>query len=267
MRSDEEHDSTVMTPRADGRPPDAPASLIRERGTSMWSSIEQALAGDIAAGRYLPGARLPTEQMLAARFGVNRHTVRAALARLAARGVVRVAHGRGSFVAEWAIDYVLGRRTRFSENLAAMGLRGRHRVLDTREVTATPRIAQALALATPSSLILVITAGDAEGRTVSVCEHYFPPRLAGIAAAVAREGSISRALEACGVIDYTRCRSEITARLPDAQTAQRLGQPETRPVLCVEGLNIDGARQPVEFGRTFFGGDQVQLIVEAERFA
>jgi len=269
MRGNEAGADTVERPDDNATPgggsSDERTAIVRELGTSMWSAIERALASDIAVGRYTPGQQLPTEQTLAACFGVNRHTVRQAVARLASRGVVRVAHGRGTFVAEWAIDYVLGRRTRFTENLAAIGLRGRHRVLETREMAASARIAQLLAVTEGSPLTVVVTAGEAEGRTVSVSEHYFPPRLAGIADAIAREGSISRALAACGVTDYTRRRSEITARLPDTETACRLGQPETRPVLCVEGLNTDPAGLPVEFGRSFFGGDQVQLIVEADR--
>jgi GntR family phosphonate transport system transcriptional regulator len=258
----ERRDDNSSSARA--QPPDGGEALVRGTGTAVWSAIERTLADDIATGRFRPGERLPPEQALALRFGVNRHTVRQALGSLATRGLVRTAHGRGSYVAEWAIDYVLGRRTRFSENLAAVGLRAQHRVLEAREITAAPRIARALAVAEQAPLTLLTTAGEAEGRTVSVCEHYFPPRFAGIAAAVAREGSISRALAAFGVDDYTRLRSEITARLPDARTAQWLGQPQTRPVLCVEGINADAAGQPVEFGRTCFGGDRVQLIVAAE---
>jgi len=241
------------------------AAIVRGQGTSVWSTIEVALAADIEAGRFAPGERLPSEQVLATHFGVNRHTVRQALARLAAKGAVRVIHGRGTFVAERAIDYTLGRRTRFSENLAASGLRASHRVLACSNETATPRIARALEVDEGTALARVITEGMAEARALSICEHYFVPRLDGIGDVIAREGSVSRALSAFGIVDYIRRRSEITARLPDAAMAHRLGQLQSRPVLCVEGINADAQGRPFEFGRTFFGGDQVQLVVEVER--
>jgi GntR family phosphonate transport system transcriptional regulator len=234
----------------------------RSEGVTIWATIEQTLSQDISAGRYQPGEQLPSEHALAQRFAVNRHTVRQALAHLATRGVIRITHGRGSFVSEWAIDYVLGKRTRFSRNLAAIGLAGQHRVMETRNLAATAKISTALGIPPGETVTLVVTAGEADGRTISVGEHYFPPRFAGIGAAVSASGSISLALAGYGVADYTRRRSDITARLPDPLTARRLGQAESRPVLCVEGINVSTTGETIEFGRTYFPGDQLQLVVE-----
>ncbi|RPJ45342.1 MAG: GntR family transcriptional regulator, partial [Betaproteobacteria bacterium] len=49
----------------------------------VWAVIEQVIASDIAAGMYKPGEKLPSENALALRFGVNRHTVRQATSHLA----------------------------------------------------------------------------------------------------------------------------------------------------------------------------------------
>src|SRR5262252_7530382 len=88
---------------------------------TVWSRIEASIARDIAKGRFRPGERLASEHELALRFNVNRHTVRQALGSLGAKGLLRTEHGRGTFVADYAVDYLLARRTRFSENLAASG--------------------------------------------------------------------------------------------------------------------------------------------------
>ena len=50
---------------------------------ALWTAIRDTLGEEIASGHYRPGDRLPTEAQLAARFGVNRHTVRRALSALA----------------------------------------------------------------------------------------------------------------------------------------------------------------------------------------
>ena len=63
-------DELPMTSRAD-----RPAS---GRGVAQWRQIADTLRADIAGGTLGPGDQLPTEARLAARFGVNRHTVRRA---------------------------------------------------------------------------------------------------------------------------------------------------------------------------------------------
>lgn len=228
----------------------------------VWAVIEQAIAGDIAAGTFKPGERLPSENALALRFGVNRHTVRQATSHLARRGIVRIEHGRGIYVLDSAIDYVIGKRTRFSRNLAAVGLQAKHRLLEVRDVAAGPKLAEVFQIGSDDIVTLVVACGEAGNRILSVGEHYFPPCFAGIAKVIADSGSISRGLSEFGVSDYERRRSVVTARLPDAHTALRLGQAESRPVICVEYVNVSSQGQPVEFGRTCFHGDQIQLTVE-----
>ncbi|WP_051298684.1 GntR family transcriptional regulator [Arthrobacter castelli] len=65
---------------------------------SLPAELAVTLRDRIADGEWPAGARLPSEQELAARFGVSRPTVRAALRSLADTGTVRVRRGTGTFV-------------------------------------------------------------------------------------------------------------------------------------------------------------------------
>ena len=67
---------------------------------SLVVEIGRRIAADIAAGRLLPGTRLPTEQELMAATGVSRTVVREAVATLRAEGLIATRQGVGSFVAE-----------------------------------------------------------------------------------------------------------------------------------------------------------------------
>ena len=87
----------------------------------IWSAIADTLQADIRDGHYRPGDKLPTEAALAARFGVNRHTVRHALARLAEVGIVHARRGSGVFVTARPTEYRLGKRVRFHQNVLAVG--------------------------------------------------------------------------------------------------------------------------------------------------
>ena len=93
--------------------------IEQEPGVAVWRQIWQTLHRDISSGGYQPGEKMPTEAMLSKRFGVNRHTVRRAISDLVDRGLVRVEQGRGTFVAEDVVEFVVGERTRFTELMSA----------------------------------------------------------------------------------------------------------------------------------------------------
>jgi len=227
----------------------------------LWRQIETTLAAEIGAGDYPGDMRLPTEAELAKRFEVNRHTLRQALAALNERGLIRIEQGRGTFVNEDMLDYVIGRRTRFSEIVQAQQRLPSGRLLAVREERPSAAIAKALALKRQATVVVLETLGEADGRPISLASHNFPAeRFRGIDAAYAASGSISNALRRFGVADYARKTTRVTARLPEPDEAERLRQPVNRPVLVTESVNVDTAGQPIDYGIARFAGDRVQIV-------
>src|SRR6187399_2465806 len=93
------------------------AQVERRSGVALWRQIADRIRIDIAAGVF-GESRLPPETELSLRFGVNRHTVRAAIAALIQEGVLRAEQGRGTFIErKQRLAYPIGVRTRFSEGL------------------------------------------------------------------------------------------------------------------------------------------------------
>jgi GntR family transcriptional repressor for pyruvate dehydrogenase complex len=75
-----------------------------------FTPIKRAKASDqvagtirdaIVSGDYAPGDPLPGERALAGQFGVNRSTIREALHRVEAWGLVEIRHGAGARVADF----------------------------------------------------------------------------------------------------------------------------------------------------------------------
>lgn len=230
--------------------------------SSFWTRIAAELADAIGRGAYPAGERLPSEHALAAQFGVNRHTIRRSLASLSSQGLVRVAQGSGTYVEDFAVDLMLAKRTRHHQSLSQAGLKGGLQVLGTRTERATSAQAAALKIAARSKLLCLHVLGEAQGQPLHVSERCFPlPRFEGLAAVVQSTGSITAAFAACGVTDYTRQESRITAHMPEPAIASHLHQPLNRPVLQVESVNVDTAGIPIEFATTWFAGDRVKLTV------
>jgi GntR family transcriptional repressor for pyruvate dehydrogenase complex len=68
------------------------------RRTSTSEAIVDHLLDRIRSGDYGPGDKLPSERELQAELGVGRLSLREALARLSALGIIRVDHGKGAYV-------------------------------------------------------------------------------------------------------------------------------------------------------------------------
>tara|TARA_R110002096_G_scaffold147740_5_gene308084 strand:- start:577 stop:1311 length:735 start_codon:yes stop_codon:yes gene_type:complete len=238
--------------------------LTRGEGVALWRQIARQIEQDIRTNVLQPGDRLPTEWDLTSRFGVNRHTVRRALAALAETGIVRAEQGRGTFVQKGLIDYRISRRTRFSETLRAQERSPSGTLLSAAEDRADTRVAEALAIAlgTPVSILQVLR--HADSHAVAMATHIFPrERFPRIVDDYRDSGSVTAALAAAGVADFTRQRTQISARLPSPEETRTLNVSKTRPLLVTESVDVDMDGLPIEFGIARFPADRVQLIFES----
>jgi GntR family transcriptional regulator, phosphonate transport system regulatory protein len=232
---------------------------------ALFTSIAETLRDEIAAGLYPPGAKLPTEAALSARFGVNRHTVRHALSALAEAGTVHSRRGSGVFVAARPTDYPLGRRVRFHQNIAASGKTPSRRITRVETLPASAEDASMLTLPQGSLVHVVEGLSLADGQPLAVFRSVFPAaRFPGLPEAVIARGSITAALGDCGLTDYTRAETRLTARLADPVLALALRVAAQAPVLQSVAVNVDVAGVPVEYGTTWFAGDRVTLTVNPD---
>ena len=67
-------------------------------GANLSARVATVLLQKIREGGLVPGARLPTEHVMAQRFGVSRTVIREAIVSLKAEGVVETRQGSGAFV-------------------------------------------------------------------------------------------------------------------------------------------------------------------------
>lgn len=230
--------------------------------TAIWKSIADTLIGDIAEGRYRAGDKLPTEAELSQRFGVNRHTVRRALAEMAESGLVHARRGAGVFVSASPTDYPLGRRVRFSQNLKAAGRTPDRQVLLLETRPCDAREAEALALPPGAPVHAYESLSFADGGPLGLARAVFPAnRLPNMIANLRAQPSITEALRRDGVVDYTRASTRLAAKLATATQALHLHIREGAPILRAISINIDDTGRPVEYGHTWFAGDKISLIV------
>ncbi|WP_274648926.1 GntR family transcriptional regulator [Paenibacillus humicola] len=75
---------------------------MKERLQPKYRQLKEEIVSWIAAARFKPHDKLPSENEIASRFGMSRQTVRQALGDLEAEGWLYRTQGKGTFVAETA---------------------------------------------------------------------------------------------------------------------------------------------------------------------
>ncbi len=238
--------------------------LDRGAGVALWRQIADRLGDEIRRDMFAPGNRLPTELQLAQRFGVNRHTVRRAVDRLQDDGLLRVEQGRGTFVHEPMIEYPIGKRTRFSENIRRAAARPDGEVLRTAIVPADADMADALAMHEGAAVVFVETLSRVNDRPVSLGAHHFSARrFPGMIDAFRETRSVTAVLKGYGIDDYTRRETRVIARSASTEEARLLQMAKGRPLLVTEAINVDAAGRPLEYGIARFAGERIQIVFES----
>jgi len=74
--------------------------LAKIKRVSVVDATVAYIKKQIAEGTLKPGEQLPSERALQEFLGVSRFTLREALARLSALGIVEITHGKGAFISE-----------------------------------------------------------------------------------------------------------------------------------------------------------------------
>ncbi|WP_290885722.1 phosphonate metabolism transcriptional regulator PhnF [Hoeflea sp.] len=238
-------------------------TLERRTGIALWRQVADQIRQSVLTG-LSANERLPPEIELATRFGVNRHTVRAAIAALEKEGTVRAEQGRGTFLNERKrLSYPIGRRTRFSSGLENQAQTRSGKLLSSQTLPAPPRVSQALGLPAHTGVVQLSTLSMADGVPISAATSWFDAaRFASIAGLYAETGSITASLRLLGVEDYTRKTTAVDARHASAEELDLLALSPGAIVLVTRSIDIDPAGLPVLYGESRFAADRVELLID-----
>jgi GntR family transcriptional regulator, phosphonate transport system regulatory protein len=234
-------------------------ALDQQPGEARYRRIAMELEKEIAANSKT-GMALPSEPELAARFGVNRHTLRRAVDELVNAGLVERRHGRGVFVLRDPIAYPIGSTTRFTSTVACLGHAADSRMVRKQVISAQGGVAQRLALPIGDPVVWFETVRLADSVPLVLISHFLPAaRFPGLLDAY-DGGSLHALLLKQYDIELTRHESLVTAALPLGDDAELLAMPRNRPVLRVKTVNrITSDGTPGEYALSRFRADRVQL--------
>lgn len=218
-------------------------------GMLLWREISRSLERRILAREFTPGDKLPTEDALSREFMVNRHTVRRALSDLQDKGIVESTQGRGSYVRRPSAPMRLQRRPRFTDHVRERGRIPRTQTLKLLVKPADTRVAAQLGIRAGEPMIYLERQRFIDDEPTALSQHHFShDRFPTFIDLYRSRGTITQTLIDSGVLDYTRRRTWISARLPTVQEAELLHVPRHVPLMVHRYLNIDSLGRPLEYG-------------------
>jgi GntR family phosphonate transport system transcriptional regulator len=232
-------------------------------GVALWRRVADHLEHAIADGRYPVDTRLPGEIEIAQRLGVNRHTVRRAIAALADRGFVRAERGSGTYVETRRLRYPIHSRTRFSEIVGAAGREPGGRLLASAVEEAEPDVARRLDVAPRTAVIRLDILRSVDRVPVSAATTWLPADRAPDAGRIYRDTrSLTRTLAQLGIDDFRRQSTRISAAIADAADAARLRLAPGRPLIVVDSTDVTADGRPILTTRARLAADRIELVIE-----
>lgn len=218
----------------------------------LYLQIKGLLERSLEASEWGPGAAIPSEMELAARYGVSQGTVRKAIGALAADNLVVRKQGKGTFVA-----------THTEEQFSSFRfLRIRHddghdeypgsRLLDLKRGKAGAEVARMLEIKPGDPLVILRRVLEWGGQPVVLDEITLPAALfRGLTRARydAYHGSMYSLFESQFGVRMLKARERLSAIAADEVSAGVLGVAAGSPLLAVDRVTLTYGDRPVEVRR------------------
>ena len=220
----------------------------------LYRQIKSLMLHALESAEWRPGQAIPSEQELAARFGVSQGTVRKAIDEMAAENLLVRKQGKGTFVASHNDPRALFRFLR----LVPEGSDLSHPVsvpLECWRAKAGQEASRVLAIEPGEPIIIVRRLLKFSSKPVVVDEIYLPGEIFhGLSLEVLQgwSGSLYSLFEARFGLRMIRAEERIRAVAADRSTADVLNVKEGVPLLSVERVTYTYGDRPVEWRRGLY---------------
>jgi GntR family transcriptional regulator len=221
-------------------------TLNKTEGVALYVQVRETLRDQIKTGILELGQKLPSEDELAAQFGVSRMTVRQGVSDLTDEGLVYRRRGIGTFVAQFHVERDHNKLTDFFETARAEGFEAEIKLLGREVVPAKLMIANELALQENEPVIRIQTLRLANDVPVTIYDEYVPYKLRHeLLTEDLQSRTAWQILEQSGLV-IRRAVQKIEARLADEQIAKLLNVEVDSPILFKNRIIYADDGTPVE---------------------
>ncbi|MFF0243393.1 GntR family transcriptional regulator [Streptosporangium sandarakinum] len=222
----------------------------------------QTLQRRIEAGTYPPGSLLPSENQLIQEFGVSRPTVVAALRVLREQGWIESQQGKGRFVRGRPALTSAEQSRPGQAYLIAPESASQGEVIEAAALAAPNRIAVLLGLEPKGKAFLRRRLVSWDGEPTEMVSLWVPMELSqgtDLTSADPLPQGLREHLQSRKGVRFDHVVEQITARMPTADEAKRLGMPKNTPLLAVYGAVRDASGKALAVVEVLLPADRHEL--------
>jgi GntR family transcriptional regulator len=236
-----------------------PQPLDRRSPLPLWAQLEADLRRRLSAGAF--AQRFPTDRELVETYDVSRNTVREAVDRLCAEGLLERRRGLGTFVRAPEFEQPTGALYSLFRSIEAQGVRQASRVLQLQECV-DEDAARRLDLPPAAPLILLSRLRCAGEEPLALDRVWLPAEIARplLDADFGRTALYDELVARCGVV-MVEGWERIRPVLPTAAEREVLQQPEGGAVFAIERLGRSADRV-VEWRVSLIRGDRYAFVAD-----
>jgi len=232
----------------------------------LYAQLESILAAEIVSGKLPPGSQLPNEEELIERYGVSRTTIRQTIQNLVRRGLVEIRRGKGTFVLQPKLTQELTELSGFVEDMQSLGRQASARLLDKQTVPASESVARQLAIVAGTPVIRIQRVRLADHCPLSFDETYLPREIGEkILENDLETEPIFSLLEQKYDTPLVEAEYRLEAVPADATVARALGIGAGSPIFLIERTSYIAGRQPIDYEKLYYRGDQIRFITRLAR--
>ncbi|MFQ5466667.1 MAG: UTRA domain-containing protein [Kiloniellaceae bacterium] len=217
----------------------------------------------IEVGTLAPGTKLPSERALAEEFSLTRVTVRQALIRMEAEGLIFREERRGWFVSPPRVRYDPTANTSFTESITEQGRVAGTTVLSKQQIAASQWESTHLGCAIGDPIFVISRLRTVDGRAVLVEQiHVKAARCPGLLECPLDRSMTDLMAEKFGIVEHRaqiNMRPTVLSEIP----AKALGVAVGTPSLYLSRAILDQFSEVVELDQEFWRHDVIDICVSA----
>lgn len=237
---------------------------IERNGLALYAQLDNEIRQRILSGEWPVHSMIPAEPRLCEMFQVSRITVRHALSRLVAEGLIAREQGRGTFVRDRNLIADARAVRSFTDEVVGLGMEPTSRLLSMAEVRPSPEVRDALGLASKDRVLRIVRIRLGDGQPIGLqTATLVSARVPGLSAGDVEAGSLYETLRTKFGISPSEAIETFTVGGASVKDAKLLRVAPLSPAFFVERVTSD-SKGPFEHVSSVMRGDRyrIRLVIQ-----